>query len=145
MSGDLGGRFSAGADDAWAIFVVFGPDYRDPLPTVPPRPPPAFLAAADCARGAAPLAAVDEPGLRAAADCIRDAAFPVMGEDLLGLFPLPLLAISYLPVAALPTLYTQASARGRHRSVGSRLSKGSGAMHTFYATAGFAGWGAWQI
>ena len=66
----------------------------------PLRPLLAFLAAADCARGANPLAAVDEPGLRAAADCTRDAVFPVIGEALPVLFPLLLLAIFYLPCCA---------------------------------------------
>jgi hypothetical protein len=63
----------------------------------PPRPPSAFLAAADCARGANPLAAVGEPGLRAAADCTRDAVFPVIGDALPAVFPPLLLAVSYLP------------------------------------------------
>lgn len=61
-----------------------------PLP--PALPPLAFLAAADCARGAKPLAALGEPWLRAAADCTREAARPDMGVP-----PLPVLFAPAFP------------------------------------------------
>ena len=74
------------------------------MPVAPPRLPLAFLAAADCARGANPLAAEDEPGFRAAADCTLDAAFPVIGEALPEHFPPLPLAMLLPPVVALALL-----------------------------------------
>jgi hypothetical protein len=75
-----------------------GPGMGRPLGHFPLLLPPlVFLAAADCARGPKPLAALGEPGLRAAADCTREAARPVMG-----VLPLPaLLAPSPFPLPLL--------------------------------------------
>jgi hypothetical protein len=67
----------------------------------------AFFAAADCARGANPLAALGEPGTRAAADCTLAAAFPVIGAAFPVLFPPLFLAIPCLPRSWIrPAVYT---------------------------------------
>jgi hypothetical protein len=75
-----------------------------PLPL--PLPPLVFLAAVDCARGAKPLAALGEPGLRAAADCTREATRPVMGA-----LPLPA-ALFAPPPFPLPLLLMFPTSRG---------------------------------
>jgi hypothetical protein len=80
------------------------------VPRELPWLPLAFLAAADSARGANPLAAVDEPGIRAAVDCTLDAALPVIGEALPALFPPLLFAIFCLPCRGFTCLYTQGPA-----------------------------------